>query len=82
MGSMVFREMIASYLRTSRSLRCEAEQIMIVSGSQQALELSARVLLDPGSRVWIEEPSYSRRMSPCAGSGRQRWPGRCSRTST
>jgi GntR family transcriptional regulator/MocR family aminotransferase len=58
MGSMVFREMIASYLRTSRSLRCEAEQIMIVSGSQQALELSARVLLDPGSRVWIEEPSY------------------------
>jgi GntR family transcriptional regulator/MocR family aminotransferase len=31
---------------------------MIVSGSQQALELSARVLLDPGSRVWIEEPSY------------------------
>lgn len=31
---------------------------MIVSGSQQALELSARVLLDPGSPVWIEEPGY------------------------
>jgi GntR family transcriptional regulator/MocR family aminotransferase len=57
-GSMFLREMIASYLRTSRSLRCEAEQIMIVSGSQQALELSARVLLDPGSPVWIEEPGY------------------------
>jgi GntR family transcriptional regulator / MocR family aminotransferase len=57
-GSMHLREMIASYLRTSRSLRCEAEQIMVVSGSQQALELSARVLLDPGSPVWIEEPGY------------------------
>ena len=31
---------------------------MIVSGSQQALEISARVLLDPGSPVWMEEPGY------------------------
>jgi len=58
MGSEALRETIASYLRTARSLHCEAEQIMIVSGSQQALELSARVLLDPGSRVWVEEPCY------------------------
>ncbi|HEY6303541.1 MAG TPA: PLP-dependent aminotransferase family protein [Terriglobales bacterium] len=58
MGSKAFRETIASYLRTARSLRCEAGQIMIVSGSQQALEISARVLLDPGSRVWVEEPGY------------------------
>src|SRR5208282_2811125 len=59
MGSEVFRETIATYLRTARSLHCEAEQIMIVSGSQQALEISARVLLDPGSRVWVEEPCYA-----------------------
>ncbi len=58
MGWKTLRETIASYLRTARSLRCEADQIMIVSGSQQALELSARVLLDPGSRVWVEEPGY------------------------
>jgi GntR family transcriptional regulator/MocR family aminotransferase len=57
-GSKALREAIASYLRTARSLHCEAEQIIVVSGSQQALELSARVLLDPGSRVWIEEPGY------------------------
>jgi GntR family transcriptional regulator/MocR family aminotransferase len=57
-GSKVLREAIAGYLRTARSLHCEAEQIIIVSGSQQALELSALVLLDPGSRVWIEEPGY------------------------
>jgi GntR family transcriptional regulator/MocR family aminotransferase len=58
MGSMALRETIATYLRTARSLRCEASQVMIVSGSQQALEISARVLLDPGSRVWVEQPGY------------------------
>jgi GntR family transcriptional regulator / MocR family aminotransferase len=58
MGSHALRETVASYLRTARSLRCEAEQVMIVSGSQEALEISARVLLDPGSRVWMEEPGY------------------------
>ncbi|MBV8629432.1 MAG: PLP-dependent aminotransferase family protein [Silvibacterium sp.] len=58
MGLRALRETVASYLRTARSLRCEADQIMIVSGSQQAIELSARVLLDPGNRVWIEEPGY------------------------
>jgi len=57
-GVTALRETIATYLRTSRLLHCEPEQIVIVSGSQQALELTARVLLDPGSRVWIEEPGY------------------------
>ncbi|MGC2658962.1 MAG: PLP-dependent aminotransferase family protein [Bryobacteraceae bacterium] len=59
MGLEEFREAVAAYLRTARAVRCEASQIMVVSGSQQALEISARVLLDPGNRVWIEEPGYS-----------------------
>jgi GntR family transcriptional regulator/MocR family aminotransferase len=58
MGSEDFREAVAAYLRSARAVDCEAQQIMIVSGSQQALEISARVLLDPGSSVWIEEPGY------------------------
>jgi GntR family transcriptional regulator/MocR family aminotransferase len=58
MGSLSFRKTLAGYLRTVRAVNCEPEQLMIVSGSQQALEVSARVLFDPGSRVWIEEPSY------------------------
>ncbi|HTU52123.1 MAG TPA: PLP-dependent aminotransferase family protein [Acidobacteriaceae bacterium] len=58
MGSKPLRKEIASYLRTSRSVRCELEQVMIVSGSQQALEISGRVLLDPGSPVWVEDPGY------------------------
>jgi len=58
MGSESFRATIANYLRTARAVKCDASQIMIVNGSQQALELCARVLLDPGDRVWIEEPGY------------------------
>jgi GntR family transcriptional regulator / MocR family aminotransferase len=58
LGLPALRETIADYLRTARSLHCDAEQIMIVSGSQQALEVSARALLDPGTSVWVEEPGY------------------------
>jgi GntR family transcriptional regulator / MocR family aminotransferase len=58
MGSKDLRETIATYLRTARGVRCDAQQVMIVSGSQQALEVTARVLFDPGSRVWVEDPGY------------------------
>jgi len=58
MGLDELRESVATYLRTSRGVRCEPEQIMIVSGSQQALDVSTRVLLDPGARVWVENPGY------------------------
>ena len=58
MGWRPFREAVAGYLRTARAVRCEADQVLVVSGSQQALEVSARVLLEPGSRVWVEEPGY------------------------
>lgn len=58
MGFRHLREVIAVYLRTSRGVRCDPNQIMIVSGSQQALDLSTRVLLNPGNPVWVEEPGY------------------------
>ena len=58
MGLRTLREMIANYLRTARSVQCEPEQVMIVSGSQQAIEISGRVLLDPESSVWVEEPGF------------------------
>jgi len=59
LGSEAFRQTIARYLRTARSLHCDESQIMIVNGSQQALEITARVLLNPGDRLWMEEPSYN-----------------------
>jgi len=58
LGSERFREAVCYYLRTARAVQCNPNQIMIVSGSQQALDITARVLLDPGSRVFVEEPGY------------------------
>ena len=55
-GSESCREAICTYLRTARAVRCDPGQVMVVAGSQQALEISARVLLGNGSPVWIEEP--------------------------
>jgi GntR family transcriptional regulator / MocR family aminotransferase len=59
MGYMPFREAIAEYLGAVRGVRCEPSQILVTTGSQQGLQLSACVLLDPNDRVWIEEPGYS-----------------------
>jgi GntR family transcriptional regulator/MocR family aminotransferase len=58
-GADRFREAICSYLRTARGVKCTADQILVVSGSQQALDITARVLLDPGNEVWMEEPGYA-----------------------
>jgi GntR family transcriptional regulator/MocR family aminotransferase len=58
MGFLPLREALAEHLRTVRSVRCTAEHIMIVSGSQQALALASRALVAPGDAVWIEEPGF------------------------
>lgn len=58
LGSEEFRNAIGAYLGTARGVRCDTQQIMIISGSQQGFEITARVLLDAGSPVWVEEPGY------------------------
>ena len=58
MGDPALRETLAAHLRATRGVRCEAAQVMVVSGSQQALEITARALVDPGQAVWVEEPGY------------------------
>jgi GntR family transcriptional regulator / MocR family aminotransferase len=57
-GNVVLREAICTHLRRSRSVVCDPTQIVIVNGSQQALDLIARVLIERGDRVAIEDPSY------------------------
>lgn len=52
------RAAIADYLGASRGVRCTADQVIVVSGSQQGLDLATRVLLDPGDQVWHEDPGY------------------------
>jgi GntR family transcriptional regulator/MocR family aminotransferase len=58
MGHLPFREAIAEYVSTFRGVRCDSSQILVTTGSQQALQLCAQVLLNPGDRVFMEEPGY------------------------
>ncbi|MDJ0949795.1 MAG: PLP-dependent aminotransferase family protein [Alphaproteobacteria bacterium] len=58
-GYRPLREAIASYLGGARAASCTADQILVVAGAKQALDLAARVLLDPGDAVWVEEPGYA-----------------------
>jgi GntR family transcriptional regulator/MocR family aminotransferase len=57
-GSLALREAIAAHLRRARAVVCDPSQIVIVNGSQQALDLAARVLMERGDRVVIEDPQY------------------------
>jgi GntR family transcriptional regulator/MocR family aminotransferase len=57
-GYRPLRDAVAEYLRTSRGVRCTAEQIVLVSGIQQALDLLARLLLKKSDPIWMEDPGY------------------------
>jgi GntR family transcriptional regulator / MocR family aminotransferase len=57
-GYQPLRKAIAEYVGASRGVRCQAGQVIITSGAQQALDLVARMLLDSGDRVWQEDPGY------------------------
>lgn len=57
-GYLPLREQLVSYLATARGVRCTPEQIIITSGSQQALDLIARLFIDPGDTIWVENPGY------------------------
>lgn len=57
-GSSALREAICVHLRRSRAVACDPSQVIVLNGSQQALDLVARVLVDRGDRVAIEDPQY------------------------
>jgi GntR family transcriptional regulator/MocR family aminotransferase len=57
-GYLPLRHAVADYLRTARAVACDASQVLIVSGSQMALHLCARVLLKPGDTLYFEDPGY------------------------
>jgi len=57
-GHPPLRQQIARYLASERGLNCRPEQIIVTSGSQQALDMTARLLVDPGQKVWLEDPCY------------------------
>ena len=55
-GHFPLRQAIASHLLSNRGIKCEPEQIFIVSGAQQAFQIIGNVLLDPDDLVWFENP--------------------------
>ena len=57
-GLESLRREVAAYLGRSRAVHCTYEQVVIVNGSQQALDLCARLLAEPGDEVGFENPGY------------------------
>ena len=57
-GYLPLRHAVADYLRSARAVACDASQVLIVSGSQMALHLCARVLLGPRDTIYFEDPGY------------------------
>ncbi|WP_186426642.1 PLP-dependent aminotransferase family protein [Cupriavidus metallidurans] len=58
-GNVALRQVIAEYLRVSRGVRCDASQVFITDGTQNGLDLCARLLADADDIAWIENPGYS-----------------------
>ena len=55
-GQPALRQAIALHLRANRGIACDAQQIFIVGGAQQAFHLIGSTLLNPGDKVWFENP--------------------------
>lgn len=68
-GYPPLRAEIANYLRASRGVRCQDDQVIIVAGSQQGLDLISRTLLDPGDEAWTEDPNYLGALGALLGAG-------------
>src|SRR5436309_1268925 len=57
-GLPLLRRVLAEHLREQRGVLADADDIVVVSGAQQAIDLTARVLVDRGTRIGIEDPHY------------------------
>ena len=58
LGYRPLRQAVAAYLNASRGVKCTADQVLIISGVQEALERAAHLLIDPEDPVWVEDPGY------------------------
>jgi GntR family transcriptional regulator/MocR family aminotransferase len=68
-GYRPLREAIATYVAAARGVRTGAEQILVVSGAQQGLDLVARLLLKAGDAAWFEDPGYVGARAALQGAG-------------
>ncbi|MFZ1813508.1 MAG: PLP-dependent aminotransferase family protein [Rhizobiaceae bacterium] len=58
-GLAALRRAIATHLSALKGIRCHPEQVFITSGAQHAFSMIGRLLLNPGDRVWMENPGAS-----------------------
>lgn len=70
-GYAPLRAALADYLRMNRSIICSPEQILIVSGSRQAINLAGQLLIGKGDHCWMEDPGYKG-----ASGAIERWGGK------
>ena len=75
-GIRPLREAIADHIQVARGTQCRADQILVVAGAQQGLDLICRLLLDPGDPAWMEEPGYPGARSALLGAGARIMPVR------
>ena len=75
-GYQPLREAIARYVTRARGVVASPEQVIIVNGSQQALDLVCRLLVDPGDRVVVEEPCYQGARHVFLAAGARLFPAR------
>lgn len=68
-GHPGLRQTIANNISVSRGITCSADQVIVVTGAQAALDLVSRVLMDEGDNVWMEEPGYLGAKSAFLASG-------------
>ncbi len=68
-GVEALRRAIASYAGAARGVLCTKDQVIVTTGAQGALDLAARMLLDPGDPVWMEDPGYLGARGALAGAG-------------
>jgi GntR family transcriptional regulator/MocR family aminotransferase len=78
-GAPRLRQTIAEYLGVARGIECAADQIIVVTGAQAALDLITRILMDVGENVWMEEPGYLGARGALLAGGARLWPLRVSR---
>ncbi|MFT3765609.1 MAG: PLP-dependent aminotransferase family protein [Minicystis sp.] len=58
-GHGPLREILGEHLRVSRGVACHADQIVILPSVQQAIDIAARLTVDPGDEIWMEDPGYT-----------------------
>jgi GntR family transcriptional regulator/MocR family aminotransferase len=68
-GLPALREAIAAHANAMRATRASAGQVVVTTSTQQAVELAAKVLADPGESAWIETPGYQPVLHCLRGAG-------------